>query len=254
MFLSHFFISFNRHDEQEKSVLWLFCFTSFKFCWSSEWKFSLDLKFDGFWTVRTIFAATHIFVFSYFYSYFHIFISCCTPRTKVDTKDIFIRKKEFTIFWKDAAAASQQKSCWNFSCCKLFCSFSTVFTISASFGAPISDLSNFYISSAWSRRHSIWLCDLSLEMRSQEGVCHLPQGFSIQKVFFSLTSYIAAGLHKHSRRPWGGRTCKAGEVSFCIILDVAGDTAADVKESESNSGRKEGGCHKSSCSEKYTAE
>ena len=113
-------------------------------------------------------------------------------------------------------------------------------------GAPISDLSNFYISSAWCRRHSIWLCDLSLEMRSQEGVCHLPQGFSIQKVFFSLTSYIAAGLHKHSRRPWGGRTCKAGEVSFCIILDVAGDTAADVKESESNSGRKEGGCHKSS--------
>ena len=121
-------------------------------------------------------------------------------------------------------------------------------------GAPISDLSDFYNSSAWCRRHSIWLCDLSLEMRSQEGVCHLPQGFSIQRIFFSLTSYIVVGLHKHSRRPWGGRTCKAGEVSFCIILDVAADTAADVKESESNSGRKEGGCHKSSCSEKYTAE
>ena len=92
----------------------------------------------------------HIFsYFHIFYSYFHIFISCCTPRTKEDTNDIFIQKKEFTIFWKDAAAASQQKSCWNFSCCKVFCSFSTVFTISASFGAPISDLSNFYISSAW---------------------------------------------------------------------------------------------------------
>ena len=192
----------------------------------------------------------HIFsYFHIFYSYFHIFMSCCTPRN-----DIFIRKKEFTIFWKDATAASQQKSCWNFSCCKVFCSFSTVFTLSASFGAPISDLSNFYISSAWCRRHSIWLCDLSLEMRRQEGVCHLPQGFSIQRVFFSLTSFIFVGFHKHSRRPWGGRTCKAGEVSFCIILDVAGDTAADVKESESNSGRKEGGCHKSSCSEKYTAE
>ena len=66
----------------------------------------------------------HIFsYFHIFYSYFHIFISCRTPRTNEDTKDIFIRKKEFTIFWKDAAAASQQKSCWNFSCCKVFLQF-----------------------------------------------------------------------------------------------------------------------------------
>ena len=87
-------------------------------------------------------------------------------------------------------------------------------------GALISDLSNFYISSAWCRWHSIWLCDLSLEMWRQEGVCHLPQGFSVRRVFFSLTSYIVVGLHKHSRRPWGGRACKAGEVSFCIMLVI----------------------------------
>ena len=120
-----------------------------------------------------------------------------------------------------------------------FCSFSTVFTLFASFGAPISDLSNFYISLLGAWCSDFWSFQLLYFQCLVPATQHLtvrpqpwdaePRGclsssarfFNSKNLFLPhVTSYVVVGLHKHSRRPWGGRTCKAGEVSFCIMLVI----------------------------------
>ena len=122
-------------------------------------------------------------IFSYFnisYSYFHIFISCCTPAHKKTPKIFSSKKRNSPSFEKMELLQVSRRVVETSHVVKFF-------AVSAPFlhfppalvlrflifptliflvlGAPISDLSNFYISSAWCRRHSIWLCDLSLEMR-----------------------------------------------------------------------------------------
>ena len=89
----------------------------------------------------------HIFsYFHIFYSYFHIFISCCTPAHKKTPKIFSSKKRNSPSFEKMELLQVSRRVVETSHVVKFFCSFSTVFTLSASFGAPISDLSNFYIS------------------------------------------------------------------------------------------------------------